>query len=72
MKHNIAITRMQIVYRWETGDVHRIYSPKERKCTNTFRKRIGGFLVSFGASVLFGKTGWKTYINMVEGQNDAD
>lgn len=62
----MTITRMQIVYVWETGDVHRIYSPKERKCTSKIRKLIGGYLVSLGASVLFGKTGWETYLNKVE------
>lgn len=66
----MTITGMQIVYRWETGDVHRLYSPKGRKCTSKIRKLIGGFLVSFGASILFGKTGWKTYLNKVEGQQD--
>lgn len=62
----MTITGMQIVYRWETGDVHRMYSPKERKCTSKIRKLIGGYLVSLGASILFGKTGWKTYLNKVE------
>lgn len=66
MRKSIAITRMQIVYRWETGDVHRLCSPKERKCKSRIRKRIGGCLVSLGATILFGKGGWKTYINTVE------
>lgn len=66
MSKNIAIKGMQIVYLWGTGDVHRMYSPKERKCTSKIRKRIGGFLVSLGASVMFGKNGWKTYLNKVE------
>jgi hypothetical protein len=62
----MTVTRMEIVYRWETGDVVRMYSPKERKCKSKIRKLIGSFLVSFGASVLFGKTGWETYLNKVE------
>jgi hypothetical protein len=66
----MTITGMQIVYRWETGDVHRMYSPKERKCTSKIRKLIGGYLVSLGASILFGKTGWKTYLNKVEDPNE--
>ena len=66
MTKRIAITEMQVVYRWETGDVHRLYSPKDRKCTSKIRKLIGGFLVSCGVSVLFGRTGWKIYLNKVE------
>jgi hypothetical protein len=62
----MTITGMQVVYRWETGDVVRMYSPKERKCKSKIRKLIGSYLVCFGASVLFGKSGWKTYINKVE------
>lgn len=62
----MTVTGMEIVYRWETGDVARMYSPKDRKCTSEVRKLIGSYLVSLGASVLFGKSGWEIYLNKVE------
>ena len=66
----IALTRMQIVYRHETGDVWRMYSPKNKQCRSKIKKFIGGWLVSVGATLMFGKYGWKTYRNEVE-HNDT-
>lgn len=62
----MTVTGMEIVYWWETGYVAKTCSPKERKCKSKIRKLIGSFLVCFGASILFGKYGWETYINKVE------
>lgn len=70
MKGDHEIKGMEIVIRWETGDVCRMYSPRGKSCKSRFRKWIGWWLICTGASALFGKRGWKTYMNRVEGEED--
>ena len=67
-KDELAIIRMAVVLRWETGDVARWYSPKGKICDSRIKKCIGGFLVALGQAILFGKGGWKTHINRIEGE----
>lgn len=64
---DIRITRMIITYKWETGDTVRLYSPKGRTSKGVVRKIIGGWFLSMGARILFGKSReWKTYYNRTE------
>ena len=64
---DIRLTRMIITYKWATGDTARLYSPKGSTCEGFVKKLIGGWFVSVGARILFGKSrDWKTYYNRTE------
>jgi hypothetical protein len=62
----IVISRMEIKYFWENGHTATIVSPKNKKLESRMRKRIGGFFVSLGCKILFGRGGWTTDIGRVK------
>ena len=64
---------MIITYKWETGDVVRLYSPKGKTSKGMIKKIIGGWFVSMGATILFGqKRDWRTYYNLKEEEVEQD
>ncbi len=71
MKGDHILTRMVIVFKWETGDVFRSYSPKKNVCQSRFKKWLGSLLMGTGGEILFGKKGWMTYKNCLEEDGDS-
>lgn len=64
---DIRLNRMIITFKWETGDTARLYSPKGRTSKGVVKKIIGGWFLSMGALILFGKRrDWTTYFNRTE------